>query len=105
MSPWREPWLKEYKTDGEGAAPVGVTAAQSPGLPGLCRPRRWASTILGGKATWQGGEALAPLEASPLSSLGPDSEKWILGAPFSFLLKSNACWISFVTSMEITELT
>ena len=38
MSPLREPWLKEYRMDGEGAAAVGVAAAQSPGLPGPCVP-------------------------------------------------------------------
>ena len=38
MSPWREPWLKEYRMDGEGAAAMGVAAAQSPGLPGPCVP-------------------------------------------------------------------
>lgn len=85
MSPWREPWLKEYKTDAEGAAAVGVAAAQSPGLPGLRGPRLGQQPSSVGKATWQGGEALALLEAGPLSSLGPDSEKCILGAPFSFL--------------------
>ena len=60
MSPWREPWLKNTRRlgwDGVGAAALGVAAAQSPGLPGLRGPRRWAATILGGEghvAGWGG---------------------------------------------------
>lgn len=65
--PWEE---QQLKVQGFQASVVLALEQQPPSV---------------GKATWQGGEALALLEAGPLSSLGPDSEKCILGAPFSFL--------------------